>query len=112
MKIKNVSKSTRGIALPTGFYKLRPQEEVHVSQHDLDRMLQVGRFKVLVDVGTLKILPGGEPAPVVEEEAEPEGVEIRHAGGGWYEVIVNGIAVTDEKVRKEQAVAVAADCER
>lgn len=117
MKLKNVSKVARGIPLPDEFYSLKPGAEVAVSQSDLDKMLQKGRFKVLVDVGTIKVLPGDAPAPEVKDERpeqKPEGVtgegiEITHTGAGWYEVHVNGMKVTDKGVRKDDAERIAED---
>jgi hypothetical protein len=38
-----------------------------------------------------------------------DGVEQYHAGGGWWEVYVNGFKVTDRKVRKDEAGSIAAE---
>jgi hypothetical protein len=43
------------------------------------------------------------------EDVTGEGTETHHAGGGWYEVYVNGFKVTDRKVRKDEAASIAAE---
>jgi hypothetical protein len=50
------------------------------------------------------------------EEPVPEGVSetgivIHHAGGGWYQVYVNGFKVTDRNVRKDEAESIVKDYE-
>ena len=41
------------------------------------------------------------------EGVEGTGTELHHAGGGWWEVYVNGFKVTDRKVRKDEAESIA-----
>jgi len=48
---------------------------------------------------------------VLPEGVEGEGVEHHHAGGGWWDVYVNGFKVTDRKVRKDEAESIAAEYE-
>ena len=43
------------------------------------------------------------------EGIKSEGVELYHAGGGWWEVYVNGFLVTNVKVRKAEAEKIAED---
>jgi len=94
----------------------------------------IGRW---LDMGVLELSDGAEPAkvevtkpvpskkqpvqqpkPIVADDREVinlpgdvtgEGTETHHAGGGWYEVYVNGFKVTDRKVRKDEAASIAAE---
>lgn len=62
--------------------------------------------------GLRKQLKRDARTPVkLPEGVEGEGVEKHHAGGGWWNVYVNGFQVTDRKVRKDEAESIAAEYE-
>ncbi len=79
--------------------------------------------KVEVDVKQLKSAapkkrPVQQPRPISQDKREVvdlpdgvtgDGVEKHHAGGGWWDVYVNGFKVTDRKVRKDEAGSIAAE---
>ncbi len=48
---------------------------------------------------------------VLPEGVTGEGTELHHVGGGWYHVYVNGFAVTDRTVRKDEAESIATEYE-
>ena len=84
--------------------------------------LSDGPVKVEVDVETHKTF-APQRKPRVPKIAKPdtrevvnlpegvtgEGVECHHAGGGWWEVYVNGFKVTDRKVRKDESESIASE---
>lgn len=117
MKLRNNSKTARGIPFPDEFKVIQPGQELPVRPEDLKEMLLVGSFKVLVNVGTISVLDGEAPEPKdPEHRPEPkpaeltgEGVEFEALGGGWVHVWVNGLKVTDKGVRQAQADEIAKD---
>lgn len=88
------------------------------------RWLEVGTLALISEDGAVekpkakpKAKTGIKPATSAPVEvALPdgltgEGVERNHLGGGWWEVYVNGFKVTDQNVRKDESLAIAAEYE-
>jgi len=114
---------------------LDPNQSAQIDESQLDalrrnrtvaRWLEAGVLVLSNEAGVAekpapmpKVRPGARVVAERDKRVEavlPEGVtgtgaEIYQAGGGWYEVYVNGFKVTDKKVRKDEAETIAAEYE-
>jgi hypothetical protein len=100
------------------------------SNKTVSRWLETGVLQITDEEGEPQkppVAPKRKPAPtgikrsskqtdVRKEEPLPdgltgEGVEQNHVGGGWWQVYVNGIKVTDRNVRKDEADEIAKEYE-
>ena len=120
MKLTNNARRRLGIPGRSAII-LTPNQSIEITKARLDEMKQNRTVANWFQSGILtvddvhKVEVETKPKPEVETKPKPEapaedqGVEVRHVGGGWFEVWVNGFQVTDTNVRKAKAREIAAE---
>ena len=135
MKLTNKSRRRLGISGRPALI-LEPDRAVEITQSKLEEIKKNKTVARWLDSGVL-VLDESDEVHKVEVELVPkvirktgmkhdrdkreeialpegvshEGIQIHHAGGGWYELYVNGFKVTDKTVRKDEAESMATEYE-
>ena len=115
MKLTNESKRERGIPLAQELRVVKPGQSITITDEDRDHMLRFPMVNNWLDRGEISITGGkGKNDPKQRVSELPEditgtGFEIAKFGGGWCMPYMNGEPVTDRRVRKAEAEAMAKD---
>lgn len=110
MKLTNNANRALGVPGARRSLVVQPKQSIQIDAADLEALQKNRTSNRWLKSGILSV----DDAPLKEEKKKEEKkdedteVEVRHVGGGWYEVYVSGIDVSQGKLRRDEAEKLAA----